>query len=210
MTNKDITHYYYIYMHKNKINNKIYIGYTYQKKPEKRWKNGSSYKPCAHFYHAIQKYGWDNFEHIIIEEGLFTEKYAGEREDYWINYYDARNPEKGYNINAGGYNGISPNACVKALEWMNEHPEFGIERVKSMHKWQEEHPEEAHKMRLANVQIASSARKKSVICMETGTVYESASEAARNVNGTTQSKITMCCRGQRNTCGGFHWRYENE
>ena len=210
MTNENITHYYYIYMHKNKINNKIYIGYTYQEKPEKRWKNGSSYKQCIYFYHAIQKYGWDNFEHIIIEEGLFTEKYAGEREDYWINHYDTRNPQKGYNINSGGYKGISPNACAKALEWMKEHPEFGLERVKAMHKWQEEHFEEMQEMRMKNVQKAQNARKRPVVCVETDTTYESASDASRKVIGTTQSKITMCCQSQRQTCGGFHWRYKNE
>ena len=41
-----------IYMHKNKINNKIYIGQTIQK-PEQRWKNGKAYKPCSYFYAAI-------------------------------------------------------------------------------------------------------------------------------------------------------------
>ena len=208
--NKNLKHYYYIYMHKNKINNKMYIGYTYQEKPEKRWKNGSSYKQCVYFYHAIQKYGWDNFEHTIIEEGMFTEEYASEREDYWINYYDTRNQAKGYNINAGGYHGISPNACIKALEWMKEHPEFGQERVKAMHKWQEEHPDEMYKMRLNNVQKAVNARRRPVVCIETNIDYESATEASRRVKGTTQSKITMCCRGQRETCGGFHWRYKDE
>ena len=188
----------------------MYIGYTYQEKPEKRWKNGSSYKQCVYFYHAIQKYGWDNFEHTIIEEGMFTEEYANKREDYWINYYDTRNQAKGYNINAGGYHGISPNACAKALEWMKEHPEFGQERVKAMHKWQEEHPEEMYKMRLINAQKAANARKRPVVCIETNIYYESATEASRRLEGTTQSKITMCCRGQRETCGGFHWRYKDE
>lgn len=209
MINTDIKHF-YIYMHKNKINNKVYIGCTSQDPPELRWKNGNNYKTCTHFNNAISKYGWDNFEHIIIEEGLFTENEASDREDYWINYYDSKNPEKGYNITSGGYKSVSPNACTKALEWMQEHPEFGLERVKEMHKWQKEHPEEAYKMRLANVQKASNARKRSVVCIETNVVYESASDASRKVEGTTTSKITMCCRGQRLTCGGFHWRYENE
>jgi len=36
--------YCFIYMHKNKINNKVYIGYTTQKKPNDRWANGCGYK----------------------------------------------------------------------------------------------------------------------------------------------------------------------
>ena len=197
-------------MHKNKINNKMYIGCTCQKRPELRWKRGKSYKPCTHFNNAIQKYGWDNFEHIIIEEGLFTEEYAGERENYWIDYYDTKNPEKGYNITSGGYQNVSPNMLPKALEWMKKHPEFGLERVKVMHKWQEEHYEEMYEMRMNSIQKAINSRKRPVVCIETDMTYESASEASRKVGGTTQSKITMCCKGQRNTCGGFHWRYKDE
>ena len=197
-------------MHKNKTNGKMYIGCTSQQNPERRWKNGKAYKTCTYFNHAIQKYGWDNFEHNIIEEGMFTEAYANEREDYWINYYDTKNPTKGYNINSGGYKSVSPNAVTQALEWMKEHPEFGLERVNAMHKWQKEHPDETYKMRKENVKRAIEARKRSVVCIDTGIVYESAAEAARQVNGTTQSKITMCCRDQRDTCGGLHWRYENE
>lgn len=51
---------YTIYMHRNKINGKSYIGQTFQK-PEERWKNGAGYKSCTYFYAAIQKYGWNNF-----------------------------------------------------------------------------------------------------------------------------------------------------
>ena len=40
---------YTVYQHKNKINNKIYIGITKQE-PEKRWgTNGANYKSSPHF-----------------------------------------------------------------------------------------------------------------------------------------------------------------
>lgn len=45
--------------------NKRYIGITSQK-PEIRWANGKGYSYNKHFYRAIQKYGWDNFEHRIL------------------------------------------------------------------------------------------------------------------------------------------------
>lgn len=92
---------YYIYKHTNKINGKVYIGQTYQK-PERRWQNGlSTYRHNDHFIRAIKKYGWENFEHEILLENLAEEemKYW---EDFYIEYYDARNPEKGYNIMKGG------------------------------------------------------------------------------------------------------------
>jgi hypothetical protein len=79
-----------------------------------------------------------------------------------------------------------PNHAVeKAVEWMRNHPEFGMARVKEMHKWQEEHPEEILAMRRINAQKATNARKKAVRCIETQIIYESASEAARQVPKTS-------------------------
>lgn len=207
--NKDEIHYYFIYMHVNKINNKKYIGITYQNPPEKRWKKGSTYRKTSnpHFYYAIQKYGWENFEHIILEEGYFTVKEAGEKEDYYINYYDTCNQNKGYNMAPGGYKGLAPNALPAAIKWMKEHPEFGLARAADMHKWQNEHKEEMYGMRKINSAKATEARKIKVVCVETGVVYESANEASRQVKNAPQSKITMCCQGLRSTTGGYHWLY---
>ena len=36
-------------------------------------KDGYQYHQCTHFWRAIQKYGWDNFEHIILVENLSKE-----------------------------------------------------------------------------------------------------------------------------------------
>jgi len=205
----DLLHY-YIYMHKNKINGKIYIGCTTQKDIRDRWKNGKAYKTCTYFNRAIKKYGWDNFEHIILEEGDANIKYIYDREDYWISKYNSQDHNFGYNITRGGYKSISPNALKNALEWMKNHPEFGSKRAKEMHKWQKEHPVQCAESRSKNVKLASNARKRAVVCEETGEIFESASEASRSIAGTTQSKITMCCRKQRKQCGGLHWRYAYE
>lgn len=91
-----------IYMHKNKINNKVYIGQTCQE-VERRWKNGSGYASQPYFYNAIQKYGWDKFDHIILEENL-TQEQANEREKYYIELYKATNSDYGYNCLSGGSN----------------------------------------------------------------------------------------------------------
>lgn len=43
-----------------------------------------------------------------------------------------------------------------------------------------------------------------VVCIETNQIYFGAREAARQL-GITEH-ISDCCRGQRKTCGGYHWR----
>lgn len=90
---------YTVYMHKNKLNGKVYVGVTND--INRRWRfGGCEYKPST-FWDAIQKFGWNNFEHIILESGL-TEKEGEEKEKYYISLYDSRNPDKGYNVAEGG------------------------------------------------------------------------------------------------------------
>lgn len=91
---------YIIYIHKNKVNGKVYIGQTCETLA-RRARGGYGYKGCPHFYNAIQEYGWDNFEHLILEENL-TSNEADIREAFWIEAFNSTNPEKGYNIQVGG------------------------------------------------------------------------------------------------------------
>lgn len=92
---------YTVYQHKNKINGKIYIGITMQK-PEIRWgNNGNNYKSSPHFYAAIQKYGWDNFEHNILFTNL-TKEEACLKEQELIQYFNSMNRDFGYNSTSGG------------------------------------------------------------------------------------------------------------
>ena len=92
---------YTVYQHKNKINSKIYFGIT-SRNPIERWgNNGCNYKSTPHFYSAIQKYGWDNFEHNILYENL-TKEEACDIEQMLIKEYHTQDRECGYNILEGG------------------------------------------------------------------------------------------------------------
>lgn len=92
-----------VYMHKNKENGKIYIGIT-KRKPEQRWKNGLGYRHNR-FRLAINKYGWDNFEHIIIKDGL-SEEEARKLETELILKYKSYDRNFGYNETYGGEHNI--------------------------------------------------------------------------------------------------------
>ena len=106
---------YILYMHRNKINNKVYIGITSQI-PEKRWHYGLGYKQNPAFWNAIQKYGWNNFEHIILQEGLNRED-AENIEIETIKQYNSNDSDFGYNISKGGYSGsdnkAKPVLCIE-------------------------------------------------------------------------------------------------
>lgn len=92
---------YTIYLHRNKINNKVYIGQT-RLQPEKRWgTQGQGYKKQPYFWSAIQKYGWDNFEHDILAYVLNQED-ADKEEQYWIQFFNSNNADFGYNLTIGG------------------------------------------------------------------------------------------------------------
>lgn len=88
-----------VYMHKNKINDKVYIGIT-SKKTTCRWRNGKGYKGQK-FDNAIKKYGWDNFEHIILYENLL-EQDSYDKEVELIKQYNSRDDKFGYNVSIGG------------------------------------------------------------------------------------------------------------
>lgn len=82
-------------------NGKCYIGITGKSLSQRSGKNGEGYKRNRYFWKAIQKYGWDNFQHLVLIEGLSKEE-ACECEKYLISKYMTNVPEYGYNIASGG------------------------------------------------------------------------------------------------------------
>ncbi len=83
-----------IYKTTNNINGKIYIG--------KSEKNDPNYLGSGKIIRqAIKRYGKENFTRKDIDIA-FSKQELNEKEIYWVDFYDARNPEIGYNIAPGG------------------------------------------------------------------------------------------------------------
>jgi group I intron endonuclease len=100
---------YYIYKYTNLAHpkKKIYIGQTVNIKIRQiahkcAALSGGEESPL--FYHAIRKYGYQNFKCEIIEI-VYDQKTADDREIFWIKELDARNPNVGMNIAEGGRGG---------------------------------------------------------------------------------------------------------
>lgn len=219
---------YKIYMHKNKINGKIYIGQTKQNL-NKRFMNGDGYKKSPKFYKAIQKYGWDNFEHIILESNL-THDEANEKEIYYIEKYDSCNRDKGYNISFGGagrprntdyiyqytMDGYFVNIWSSITDICNELGvvDSGIYKccngeINYFHgyQWKRYYAEKIDPVETKEVTIAKK-NKKPVFQYELNgkfvKSYESATDAEKD--GFNSSRIRACCNYKIFTSGGYQWR----
>lgn len=90
---------YKVYKHTSP-SGKVYIGITCQEL-RKRFMNGKGYKQCPRMANAIKRYGWDNFKHEILFEGL-TKEEAEKKEIELIQKYKSNDKRFGYNIENGG------------------------------------------------------------------------------------------------------------
>ena len=92
---------YCVYVHVSP-SDKHYVGQT-KLNFWRRWgADGKGYKKDQPYFHnAINKYGWDNFEHVILKENL-TKEEADYWEKYYIQLWDCTNRSKGYNLTNGG------------------------------------------------------------------------------------------------------------
>ena len=193
---------YIIYMHKNLINNKVYIGQTNQTLTA-RCKNGEGYIDSPKFYNAIQKYGWNNFEHIILEKDIVSVDEADEKERYWIKYYNSI--EDGYNISEGGGKHPRGKEFAKRVSegqkenWVNNIQRKEKARQKKLKDWQ--NPDYRNKFLGSNNGNASKVK-----CIELNKIFNTVKEAAEYVK-TSRQNITGACKGRQNTAAGYHWEY---
>ena len=98
-----INHYNCIYMYINKINGKRYIGQTidFNRRHKEHIRHNKS--PLEK---AMQKYGEENFEIIILKEDIESQCLLNLFECYYIKKYNTVvENKKGYNISDGGFNG---------------------------------------------------------------------------------------------------------
>ena len=219
---------YTVYQHKNKINGKVYIGITKQK-PEQRWRHGQGYKSSPHFYAAIQKYGWDNFEHNILFQNLTKEK-ACKKEQELIAKYHSMDREFGYNSTSGGdmftMNKETKQKISQSMMGNKNglgHPCSEEKKKKISEAQKGKHLTEKHKQKLseaaknrhtpcsnqAKENIRKASHKKPVYCEELKTVFESVQECSRQL-GIPATNISKLCKGRGKTLKGYHLRYYDD
>lgn len=202
MENKNWT----VYMHISP-SGKRYIGITSQTVSQ-RWRNGNGYKKTV-FYNAIQKYGWENFEHIILYENV-SKDFACIKEQELIKKYKTQQKRYGYNVAMGGQ------CNMKGYKHSEEtRKKISINTSKGQ-KGRKLSEETKRKIALSHTGMKLSEeakRKKSVfcskkiMCVETGKIYFNSLEAVKDINKKCANFLTQCARNNNKTAYGYHWRY---
>lgn len=234
---------YCVYCHTNKINGKKYIGQTCQNPPEKRWgENGKLYLTKekstgeymqSKFARAIEKYGWDNFDHEILKTNLSSQE-ADKWEKYFISFYNSI--KEGYNLtsrgkdfkkaeesrkkqsermigekhfNYGKHLSDETKAKISKSLTRKKIPSEVVEkRANSLRgrKQSKEERESRSKSALNSPKV--KARIKEVFCVELEKQFSSSREAESFIN-LKRGHIQECCKnkGKQKTAGGYHWIY---
>lgn len=185
----------YIYKITNLINNKVYIGQTIEKNPNRRikrhYKHNNRGKDLV--YLAVLKYGKENLKSEVIYT-VFELNHLNESEINFIKYYNSLIPN-GYNIKLGGKNGgklldKTKNIIgkkVKEYYKNNSHPfkdkKFAKEHIEALSKVRKGFDSEARKK--ARQKAHESIRiKVKAINIKTGEeiIFNSLAEAANVLN----------------------------
>jgi len=83
-----------IYLLKNTVNGKVYVGQTVQTLSERMRKHKSTSNSSKaknynnYLYKAIRKYGWNNFEVFVLDNTAKTQEQLNFNEISWIACFD--------------------------------------------------------------------------------------------------------------------------
>ena len=193
-----------IYLWTNLVNGKKYVGQTtcfYRRMKTYRY----TY-PNAYMEHAVNKHGLDNFDITILERDVPLDK-LDEREQYWLDYYQSYDLDKGYNICkvAGTTKGVT-----HTEEWCQEHSEWLKDKWATDEDyrkfWQERMSGEKNYFYGKDCSGDKNGHAKAVRCVELNKIYTTVQEASK-CSGTSRQNISHVLNGRQETAGGYHWEY---
>lgn len=215
----------YIYKITNTINGKSYIGKTYLPIEERFKQHIQDFKKtrCKNrpLYSAISKYGVENFKIEVIEET----NTPAEREMYWIKFYNTYG-KTGYNATRGGDGKqyLDINKIIKdylklknTVVVANENNcstksvrdilhQYNIEVVSSQEIMKQKHQKQVFMVDKETNQILNEF----TTYIEAGRYLIDNGLSNMATPNAAGNKISMVCRGKRQTFAGFKWKMCNE
>lgn len=142
-----------IYGIRNKINHKIYIGKSKNIRRRLTAHKYSLINPIRskkltnrYLYASVQKYGWDNFETLVLEtfESL-DENIIKKRELYWMEHYKSTQRLYGYNLRMDSSTKMIVHESTKKLQGLRA----GVLNPNFNNKWTEARKEAISKIAIA-------------------------------------------------------------
>ena len=212
---------YFLYCFTNTINSKRYVGIT--SNIQRRYnQHKSGRNRCPVFSSAIKKYGFENFEFVVIKENLTCEE-AKLLEKEFIKNFNSMVPN-GYNRTEGGDASVKHNEESRRKisesnkNYLLNHPhvrtgrkhseetkkllsELALKRTnrpRGVDHWHYgKRPNDAtiEKMKIQN-SLGNNPFAKKVIDLNTNVIYSCINEA-KQVYGVSHSMISMICSGKR-------------
>jgi len=115
---------YKIYIIQNFLNNKIYIGQTSSTLSHRFSQHKyKKYKKCIYLFNAFEKYGRENFRIELLMGNLDLEE-ANFWECYYIEIFDSKNRNRGYNLMDGGSSGKHSPETIEKIKKIQGSPEM--------------------------------------------------------------------------------------
>ena len=188
-----------VYKITNKVNGKVYIGQTINKKGFRGRYPISKKKPLIegvynhhihllkkkpkgcnqHLLNSIRKYGFECFDVIEVFDVAFSKTELDIKEDFWISFYKSINDNFGYNRKTGGANG--------------KPSQKSIEKLKQT-QIRNKHTRKINQLSIPDFKVIKT--------------FNSISEATREL-GLSESSIknVLNSKCKANTSGGYAWEY---
>lgn len=202
------------------------------------WKDIKNYEGLYQVSNLGKVRSYPNFSHkdFFVLKQWITQGYYyvklfkdGKRKSYSVHRLVAEafipNPDNlpqiGHKDENNFKTGDGCNNCVDNLEWCTAKENANMPKRKDrtfgennpfygLHHTEETRNKIRQKHKGKHLSLETKKKKsKPVKCIETGIIYYSAVEAAKQT-GLGASHIRECCRGEAITCGGYHWEYAKE
>jgi group I intron endonuclease len=187
-----------IYKYTSKTTGKSYIGQTVKTLKER--KREGYY---GHFKRALDKYSWDDFESEILGEYPFDK--LDEMENHFMDKYDTF--PNGYNSKKGGQN-VGALGYKYTPEQLEKHSKSHMGHVVKEETREKISKNNARYWLGKKAHGNGSDRKITQMDLQGNTLntFNSITEAANSLS-INRGNIGECCRGKRNYCGGYIWKF---
>jgi group I intron endonuclease len=195
----------FVYLIRNTVNGKCYVGQTMKNKVQKRWHSYTSPKGGHGVIgRAIKKHGKDKFEFSVICE--LPNEELNDREVREIAERGTLVPN-GYNLQAGGDNGPQHEETKRKISLANTGKPGKIPgpetraKISAASKGRKRTEEQKQKMKELN----SAAKKVDQYTLEGVFI-----RTWDSMTATGAKRVSECCRGKSKTSGGFLWAYHGQ